>query len=94
MIRRTPRSTQSSSSAASDVYKRQGYYAGKLIEDAGLKGYSVNGAEISEKHAGFIINKGNASSKDILTIIDLVKTVVYNKYKVDLEPEVRIIGEE
>jgi len=77
------------------VFKRPvGYYAGKLIEDAGLKGYSVNGAEISEKHAGFIINKGNASSKDILTIIDLVKTVVYNKYKVDLEPEVRIIGEE
>jgi len=77
------------------VFKRPvGYYAGKLIEDAGLKGYSVNGAEISTKHAGFIINKGNATSKDILSIIDLIKTVVYNKYKVDLEPEVRIIGEE
>ncbi|MFA5341455.1 MAG: UDP-N-acetylmuramate dehydrogenase [Clostridia bacterium] len=77
------------------VFKRPaGYYAGKLIEDAGLKGYTLNGASVSEKHAGFIVNAGNATSKDILSIIDLIKTVVYNKYGVDLEPEVRIIGEE
>ncbi|MDD3093814.1 MAG: UDP-N-acetylmuramate dehydrogenase [Clostridia bacterium] len=77
------------------VFKRPlGHFAGKLIEDAGLKGYTVNGASVSTKHAGFIINTGNATSKDILTVMDTVKTVVYNKYGVDLEPEVRIIGEE
>lgn len=76
------------------VFKRPvGYFAGKLIEDAGLKGYCVNGACVSTKHAGFIINTGNATSKDILAVMDFVKEVVYNKYNVDLELEVRIIGE-
>lgn len=77
------------------VFKRPaGHFAGKLIQDAGLKGYTVNGAQVSEKHAGFIINKGGATSKDILAIIDYIKSVVYNKYKVNLELEVKIIGEE
>lgn len=77
------------------IFKRpEGYFAGKLIQDAGLKGYTVNGACISEKHAGFIINKGNATSDDILKVIDFVKLTVYNKFKVILETEVKIFGEE
>lgn len=77
------------------VFKRpEGFFAGKLIQDAGLKGYTVNGACVSDKHAGFIINKGNATSDDILKVIDFVKLTVYNKFKVILETEVKIYGEE
>lgn len=80
-------------SAGSTFKRPEGYFAGKLIEDAGLKGYKIGGAEVSNLHAGFIINSGNATSKDILDLIKYVQDKVKNEFGVDLEPEVRIIGE-
>lgn len=80
-------------SAGSTFKRPEGYFAGALIEDCGLKGYAVGGAQVSEKHAGFIINKGGATSADILNLIDYVKKTVYEKHRICLEPEVKIIGE-
>lgn len=80
-------------SAGSTFKRPEGYFAGKLIEDAGLKGYSVGGAQVSEKHCGFVINKGNASAEDIITLIRDVRDIVNDKYKVILEPEVCMLGE-
>lgn len=80
-------------SAGSTFKRPQGYFAGKLIEDTGLKGFIIGGAQVSEKHSGFIINRGNATSKDILDLINYVKITVYDKFNVNLEPEVKIIGE-
>lgn len=79
--------------SAGSTFKRPlNNFAGKLIEDAGLKGFSIGNAVVSEKHAGFIVNDGNASAKDILTLINHVKTVVNEKYNILLEEEVKIIG--
>ncbi len=78
-------------SAGSTFKRPEGHFAGKLIEDAGLKGLSYNGAKVSEKHCGFIINENNATASDILTLMDMVTKKVYEKFKVTLEPEVRII---
>jgi len=66
-------------------------HAGKLIEDCGLKGYNINGAEVSEKHANFIINKENCTGKDIIELIDLIKNKVKEKYNIDLILEQEII---
>lgn len=79
-------------SAGSTFKRPEGYFAGKLIEDAGLKGKTIGGAQVSEKHAGFIINTGNAKSDDIIELIDCCIETVYNKFGVKLEPEVRFIG--
>ena len=80
--------------SAGSFFKRpEGYFAGALIENAGLKGFSIGGAEVSTLHAGFIINKGNASATDILNLCKHVQDTVYAKDGVMLEPEVRIIGE-
>ena len=77
---------------AGSVFKNPpGMSAGKLIDDLGLKGYNINDAYISEKHANFIINKGNASSKDIIGLIDYIKDKVREKYDIDLELEQEII---
>jgi len=81
-------------SAGSTFKRPEGFFAGKLIEDCGLKGAHIGAAEVSEKHAGFIINKGNASSKDILDLIAFCQKNVREKFKVELVPEVRIIGRE
>lgn len=76
-------------------FKRpQGYFAGKLIQDAGLKGHSVGGAQVSEKHSGFIINKGGATATDIIELRNFCQKTVYEKFGVNLEAEVRILGEE
>lgn len=80
-------------SAGSTFKRPEGYFAGKLIEDAGLKGYKIGGAEVSTLHAGFVINSGNATSKDILTLIKYIQDKVKNEFGVDLEPEVKIVGE-
>lgn len=70
------------------VFKRpEGYFAGKLIEDCGLKGYRIGGAEVSEKHAGFIVNKGGATCNDVLSLISHIQSVVMEKYGVMLECE-------
>ncbi|MBQ3593659.1 MAG: UDP-N-acetylmuramate dehydrogenase [Clostridia bacterium] len=77
---------------AGSVFKRpEGYFAGKLIEDAGLKGYTVGGAQVSEKHAGFIINIGGATAKDIKNLVAYIKNTVKNRFGVDLECEIRFI---
>jgi UDP-N-acetylmuramate dehydrogenase len=81
-------------SAGSTFKRPEGYFAGKLIQDAGLKGLHVGDAEVSEKHSGFIINKGKASAKDLLELIELVKCKVYEMFGVELHTEVRIIGED
>lgn len=78
-------------SAGSTFKRPEGYFAGKLIEDAGLKGYSVGGAMVSDKHCGFVINKGNATAADILTLIGDVRSKVKECFGVELEPEVCIL---
>ncbi|MCR6513894.1 MAG: UDP-N-acetylmuramate dehydrogenase [Clostridium sp.] len=81
-------------SAGSTFKRPEGYFAGKLIQDAGLKGYSIGGACVSNKHSGFVINKGGASAKDILDVIHHVQDEVMKQFGVKLDTEVRIIGEE
>ncbi len=78
-------------SAGSTFKRPAGYFAGKLIEDAGLKGFAVGGACVSEKHAGFIVNKGGATSKDVKELIQHVTTTVWNEFGVRLEPEIRFL---
>lgn len=81
--------------SAGSTFKRPvGYFAGKLIQDAGLKGHSIGGAAVSEKHSGFVINKNNATAKDILDLIIHIQDTVKEKFGVQLHPEVRIIGED
>lgn len=81
-------------SAGSTFKRPAGFFAGKLIEDSGLKGYTIGGASVSTLHAGFIVNNGNATSKDILDLISYVQDKVYENYSVKLETEVKIIGED
>lgn len=78
-------------SAGSTFKRPKGYFAGKLIEDSGMKGFSVGGAQVSEKHSGFVINKGNATAEDILTLIKKVQEAVYDKFGVMLEMEVKVV---
>lgn len=81
--------------SAGSVFKRPpGYFAGKLIQDCGLQGKGHGGAEVSTKHAGFIINKNGATASDYINTINMVKTEVRKKFGVDLELEVKIVGEE
>ncbi len=81
-------------SAGSTFKRPEGYFAGKLIEDSELKGFSIGGAQVSELHAGFVINTGNATAKDILDLIKHIQTTVMNKFGVALETEVKIVGED
>lgn len=80
-------------SAGSTFKRPEGYFAGKLIQDAGLRGFSVGGAQVSEKHSGFVINKGNASAADVNQLMKEVSDRVYEKFGVRLEPEVKKLGE-
>lgn len=81
-------------SAGSTFKRPEGHFAGKLIEEAGLRGFSIGGAQVSEKHCGFVVNRGGATSRDILELIDEIKGRVYENSGVMLECEVRLIGEE
>lgn len=84
-----------SDSSAGSFFKRpSGNFAGKLIDDAGLRGYSVGGAQVSPMHAGFIVNTGGATASDILRLKDEIITRVFDKFGVTLEPEVRILGQD
>ncbi len=77
---------------AGSIFKRpKGNYAGTLIEQCGLKGFSVGGAEVSKKHAGFIINKGTATAEDVIKLISIIKKTVFEKTGYNLEPEIKII---
>jgi len=81
--------------SAGSFFKRpEGYFAGKLITDAGLKGLTIGGAQVSPKHSGFIVNVGSATAADIITLMHVVQATVLDQFGVMLESEVRIIGEE
>lgn len=80
-------------SAGSTFKRPAGYFAGKLIMDAGLRGYQIGGAQVSEKHCGFVINRGGASAADIRALIEHIQTEVEQRFGVRLEPEVRMLGE-
>lgn len=79
-------------SAGSTFKRPEGYFAGKLIDDAGLRGYQVGGARVSDKHCGFVVNQENATAKDVLQLIEDVQKTVKEKFGVDLEPEVKRVG--
>ena len=81
-------------SAGSTFKRPPGYFAGKLIEDSGLRGLTLRGAQVSEKHCGFVVNLGNATAKDLLDLMYVVKSTVNAKFGVMLEEEVKIIGED
>ena len=79
-------------SAGSTFKRPEGHFAGTLIEQSGLKGFTIGGAQVSEKHAGFVINTGNATAKDVLSLIEHIQKTVYEKFGVTLCPEVKMIG--
>ena len=92
--RRRDKQPLSFPSAGSTFKRPEGHFAGALIEAAGLKGLTVGGAQVSEKHAGFIINRGGATAGDVLSLSAEVQTRVYAHAGVRLETEVRVVGEE
>ena len=80
--------------SAGSVFKRpEGHFAGKLIEDAGLKGTHVGGAMVSTKHAGFIVNTGDATAEDVLSLVEIIRAKVLSLYGVTLECEIRFVGD-
>lgn len=81
-------------SAGSTFKRPEGHFAAKLIEDSGLKGLTLGGARVSDKHSGFVVNIGDAKAKDIIELINVVKSTVYSKFGVMLEEEVKILGDE
>lgn len=81
-------------SAGSTFKRGENFITAKLIDESGLKGYSIGGAEVSNKHAGFIVNKGNATAKDIIDLINYVKDKVYEEFGKEVQEEVKIIGED
>lgn len=91
--RRTEKQPLDYPSAGSTFKRPEGYFAGKLIMDSGLRGYRVGGAQVSEKHCGFVINAGGATAEDVRSLMDHVIQVVREKYGVTLEPEVKFLGD-
>lgn len=91
--RRTTKQPLEYPSAGSTFKRPEGYFAGKLIQDTGLRGFSVGGAQISEKHCGFVINKNNATAEDVVTLMREVSDRVEAKFGVPLEPEVKKLGD-
>jgi len=81
-------------SAGSTFKRPEGYFAGKLIEDAGLKGYRVGDAAVSDKHCGFVVNCGNASASDVMNLIRHIRKTVNERSGVMLEPEIVLLGED
>ena len=81
-------------SAGSTFKRGKEYITAQIIDQCGLKGYNIGDAYVSEKHAGFIVNKGNATAKDVLDLINVVKEKVRRKFNVDIELEIEILGEE
>lgn len=91
--RRTSKQPLDMPSAGSTFKRPEGYFAGKLIMDSGLRGFSVGGAQVSEKHCGFVVNKGGATAEDVTALIREVQRRVKEKFGVELETEVRFLGE-
>lgn len=92
--RRVTKQPLSLPSAGSTFKRPEGHFAGKLIEDCGLKGLTLGGAQVSEKHSGFVVNIGNAKAKDLLDLMYVVKSTVKAKFDVSLEEEVKVLGED
>lgn len=92
-IRRRSKQPLEFPSAGSTFKRPEGYFAGKLIQDSGLAGFSVGGAAVSKKHCGFVINTGGATAQDVLELVEYIQKKVETKYKVRLEMEIRCIGE-
>ncbi|QQK07906.1 UDP-N-acetylmuramate dehydrogenase [Miniphocaeibacter halophilus] len=93
-FKRTSKQPLEYASAGSTFKRPEGHFAGKLIDDCGLRGYRYKDAQVSEKHCGFVINRGNADFEQVYHVISHVQEVVKEKFGVNLEPEIRIIGEE
>lgn len=93
-FKRTSKQPLEYASAGSTFKRPEGHFAGKLIDDCGLRGYRYKDAQVSEKHCGFVINRGNADFEQVYYVISHVQEVVKEKFGVNLEPEIRIIGEE
>ena len=93
MARRIDKQPLNFPSAGSTFKRPEGYFAGKLIDDAGLRGYSIGGAKVSDKHCGFIVNADKASAEDVYALISYVRLKVKDKFGVELEPELRVLGE-
>ena len=93
MARRRQKQPLDYPSAGSTFKRPEGYFAGKLIMDSGLRGFRVGGAQVSEKHCGFVINTGGATAKDVKELMDHVIRTVKEKYNITLEPEVKFLGE-
>ena len=92
-VQRTTKQPLEYPSAGSTFKRPEGYFAGKLIQDAGLRGFQVGGAQVSEKHCGFVINKDNATAADIVELMNQVSAIVKEKFGVELEPEVKRLGD-
>ncbi len=92
-VQRTTKQPLEYPSAGSTFKRPEGYFAGKLIQDAGLRGFQVGGAQVSEKHCGFVINKDNATAADIVELMKQVSEKVQEEFGVALEPEVKRVGE-
>lgn len=92
--RRADKQPLSQPSAGSTFKRPEGHFAGKLIQDAGLMGYKIGGAMVSDKHAGFVVNTGGATAKDVLDLIRYIQKLVNEKFGVMLEAEVRLVGEQ
>lgn len=92
MTRRKSKQPLEFPSAGSTFKRYPGYFTGKLIEEAGLKGLTVGGAQVSDKHAGFVINRGGATASDVLKLIEQIKAVIYEKNGIRITPEVQIIS--
>lgn len=92
-IRRTTKQPLEYPSAGSTFKRPEGYFAGKLIMDSGLRGYTHGGAQVSKKHCGFVINTGGATARDVCELMEHVQKTVYEKYNVKLEPEVKFLGD-
>ena len=93
-VKRTTKQPLTAYSAGSTFKRPEGYFAGKLIEDAGLKGIIMRNAAVSSLHSGFVINTGDATCENILELIEFIKLTVFSKFGVMLEEEVRVVGEQ
>ncbi len=94
MLRRQTRQPLEYRSAGSTFKRPEGHFVGEMIENLGLKGFSVGDAQVSEKHAGFLINRGHATCAQMLELMEEVQKRVQDRYGVRIEPEVRIVGED
>jgi UDP-N-acetylmuramate dehydrogenase len=81
-------------SAGSTFRRPPGFYVGPMLEELGLKGYQIGNAQVSSKHAGFIVNNGNATARDVLDLIALIQQKAKGRFGVDLQPEIRVVGED